>query len=1225
MSKIPLKPQNETFTDTQWQAIFDKGDNILVSASAGSGKTTVLVRRVIEKLKAGTTIDSLLIVTFTEAAAREMKERIQAALQQAINQESDEQKRQHFVRQLQLLPTANISTLHAFCLTVIRRFYYLIDLDPNFRMMTDETEILLMKEEIWTQLRDQQYEANDEAFFRLTENFSSDRSDEGVGDLILSLYDFARANPDPVNWLAHLSDHYIGKETFAENTLYQSQIKPTLQENLKTAAHLLQAAQDYARSDEAMEKAALLIDTELGMVETLKALLDSDDVDGFYEQIQVLRFARYPAFRKPEQKELSQEIKPLRDDAKKLVEQLKAAFPYPPAEMMELLHRSAPVVEKMAAMTEAFMKAFQERKLSKGRLDFNDLEHFTLQILQGDGSGSEASTYYRDRFEEVLVDEYQDVNRLQEAILYWVRQVDHNPGNMFMVGDVKQSIYSFRLADPTLFIEKYLAFETENGGRRIVLAENFRSRSDVLDFTNLVFQQLMDERVGQIPYDEAAALITGFPHFPESDAFATELLLYEKEHESEEQLIDDKTEGEMQITALKIRELIESKFMIYDKKAKTNRPITYNDIVLLTPTRKNNLVILDVFKQFGIPMAVNDAQNYFQATEIQTVVSLLQIIDNPYQDIPLVAVLRSPIVGLTEDQLAEIRLANRSSDYYDAVLDYHVQQEESPLWQTLDGFLAKLNQWREEARRLPIPTLLWQIYEDTAYLDYVVGLPAGQQRYANLVALIHRAEKYEKSSFRGLYQFIRFIEKMQEKNKDLAEPVATPVEDAVRVMTVHASKGLEFPVVFLLDTTKFFNYQDFQKRYIFEEQLGAGIQYVNPAENLKFETLPFQAIKQVRLKKALSEEMRKLYVALTRAEQKLFLVGSYKNQADAFKTWQSGLTQAEMVLDPALRLVARGSLMDWVGRTLMRHPDMEAVFSEASERKRTIDHPAHFRLSWWNQETITQQVQETLVPVEESKRLLAPDSNIDDLLKRLAYRYPYQKATQTTSYQSVSELKRLYNDPDDQQTTLLEWRSVSEKTNPQQYRYVQDELAKPKFLQETKPLASSIGTATHTVLQMIPLGMTPTQDTLELLIAELVKKQFFSEEIAKKIDRSSILWFYQTELGELLNRSSDVVKREQPFSMLKEADTIFEGFDEPDAPLLIHGIIDGYIELADEIILYDFKTDDVFGSQAQIEKKMRERYYGQLKLYCQALEKALSKPVKRTYLVLLKPKMIVAF
>ena len=278
MSKIPLKPQNETFTDTQWQAIFDKGDNILVSASAGSGKTTVLVRRVIEKLKAGTTIDSLLIVTFTEAAAREMKERIQVALQQAINQESDEQKRQHFVRQLQLLPTANISTLHAFCLTVIRRFYYLIDLDPNFRMMTDETEILLMKEEIWTQLRDQQYEANDEAFFRLTENFSSDRSDEGVGDLILSLYDFARANPDPVNWLAHLSDHYIGKETFAENILYQSQIKPSLQENLKTAAHLLQAAQDYARSDEAMEKAAQLIDTELGMVETLKALLDADDV-----------------------------------------------------------------------------------------------------------------------------------------------------------------------------------------------------------------------------------------------------------------------------------------------------------------------------------------------------------------------------------------------------------------------------------------------------------------------------------------------------------------------------------------------------------------------------------------------------------------------------------------------------------------------------------------------------------------------------------------------------------------------------------------------------------------------------------------------------------------------------------------------------------------------------------------------------------------------------------
>ncbi|WP_430609172.1 helicase-exonuclease AddAB subunit AddA [Enterococcus sp. DIV0876] len=1224
MSKIPLKPQNETFTDTQWQAIFDQGDNLLVSASAGSGKTTVLVRRVIEKLKAGTTVDALLIVTFTEAAAREMKERIEHALHEAINQESDEERRQHFVRQLQLLPSANISTLHAFCLTVIRRFYYLIDLDPSFRMLTDETETLLMKEEIWTQLRDQQYEANDEAFFRLTENFASDRSDEGVGDLIMSLYDFARANPDPLNWLQQLSEQYIVDGSFANQPLYRSHIKPMLQETLQTANSLVTAAKDLADRSSEMDKAAIVLQQDLALIAQLQEALQEDQVEVFYHKIQKPNYDRYPTYRKAEQKEMSQEIKPLRDDAKKMVEQLKAYFPYPPDEMIDLLKKSAPIVDKMAEMTAAFMAAFQERKLATGRLDFNDLEHFTLQILQGDGDGSEAAVYYRDRFQEVLVDEYQDVNRLQEALLYWVRQVDANPGNLFMVGDVKQSIYSFRLADPTLFIEKYMAFETENGGRRIVLAENFRSRSDVLDFTNLVFQQLMDERVGQIPYDDAAALVTGFPDFPESDAYQTEILLYEKEHEGSEQVIDDKTEGELHITALKIRELIENQFMIYDKKSKENRPITYNDIVLLTPTRKNNLVILDVFKKFGLPLAVNDAQNYFQATEIQTMVSLLQIIDNPYQDIPLVAVLRSPIVGMTEDQLAEIRIADRIGEYYDALRAYHEkhQQEDTKLAQTVRSFLASLDQWREDARRRSIPDLLWQIYEETAYLDYVVGLPAGQQRYANLVALVHRAEKYEKSSFRGLYQFIRFVEKMQEKNKDLAEPLATPVENAVRVMTVHASKGLEFPVVFLLDTTKFFNYQDFQKRYIFEEGLGAGIQYIDAAENIKYETLPFQAIKQVRLKKALSEEMRKLYVALTRAEQKLFLVGSYKNQEDGFKTWQSGLTQKELVLDPALRLVARGNLMDWIGRSLIRHPDMEAVFPEAVDRKRTIHHPAHFSITWWNQTALSQ---ESVIEVREEANVEeAASVAIDDLTNRLAYRYAYPKATETTSYQSVSELKRVYNDPDDSQTTLLAWQSASEKTQ-QQHRFVQDTLAKPKFMQAFQPTAATIGTATHTVLQMIPLGEQPTFASLAVLIDQLVQKRFFSEEIAKQIDRDSILWFYQTELGEKIVQFSEMVKREQPFSMLKEADTIFEGFEEPDAQLLIHGIIDGYIELQDEIILYDFKTDEMFGSEEYMIQKMKERYYGQLKLYSQALEKALHKPVRQTFLVLLSAQKVLAF
>uniref|UniRef100_UPI00403F76B1 helicase-exonuclease AddAB subunit AddA n=1 Tax=Candidatus Enterococcus willemsii TaxID=1857215 RepID=UPI00403F76B1 len=1217
MTNIPLKPANETFTDSQWQAVFDQGDNLLVSASAGSGKTTVLVRRVIEKLKSGSNVDELLIVTFTEAAAREMKERIQIALQEAINQESDVQRRQHFTKQLTLLPMANISTLHAFCLTVIRRFYFLIDLDPVFRMLTDETETLLLKEEVWTELRDAYYEAKDEAFYQLTENFSNDRSDEGLTDVIMSLYTFARANPNPKRWLKELADNYDTTNGLAANALYIDQIKPHLLHLVHSAVDRLTFGLEKAQ-DPALEKAAELLGNELEQAKRLATYLESDQVDLAYTQIESLAFGRYPAYRKAEQKELSERVKPHRQAAKEHLEALKSIFTHSPEEMLQLMDHARPIVEKMGQVTQQFMENFQQRKLEKGVLDFNDLEHFTLQILQGSGQGSEAATYYREKFEEVLVDEYQDVNRLQEAILYWTREPDDTQGNMFMVGDVKQSIYAFRLADPTLFIDKYLAFEKESGGRRIVLAENFRSRSEVLQFTNLVFQQLMDEEVGQIPYDEAAKLIPGFPAFPESEQFDTELLLFEKEVEEDAEVVDDKTEGELHLVALKIKELVDQKFEIYDKKTKMNRPVTFNDIVLLTPTRKNNLVIMDIFKKFDIPLEVNDAQNYFQATEVQTMISLLQIIDNPYQDIPLAAVLRSPIVRLNEEELADIRLMKKNGDYFEALQLY--AEKEDALAQRVQTFLEQLNAWREIARRRSLTELIWGIYEETAYLDYVIGLPSGRQRYANLIALVSRAESYENSSFRGLYQFIRFIEKMQEKDKDLAEPLAVAAENAVRVMTVHASKGLEFPIVFLLDTTKQFNYQDFMSRAIFEERLGAGIQYIDE-ERVRFDTLPYQAIKQVRIQKSLSEEMRKLYVAFTRAEQKLYLVGSYKNKEQAFTAWQKALTQENLVLDATMRLTGKGTLMNWIGLTLMRHPDMRRVYEEASETVRTINHEAHFQIHWWNQQQIFDAMQRISIADKKSEQPTVTSSEpAKDLKDRLEFVYPLEKSTKTTSYQSVSEIKRIYNDPDEQEIAKLTWESTLEQNQKQHFRYVSDELAKPKFLQKEQD-AAMVGTATHTLLQLLPLDTTPTLESIQQKLEELIANQYLDEKTARKINLASIVWFYQTELGQQLIEQAANVRREQPFSMLKDAREIFLGFNEPDAELLVHGIIDGYIEFEDHLVLYDFKTDAIYGDN---ESKIVEQYRGQLRLYKEALQEALQKPVTETYLVLLSGKKIIS-
>ncbi|MGM0124168.1 helicase-exonuclease AddAB, AddA subunit [Enterococcus sp. AZ194] len=1231
MVKIPPKGPEETYTPQQWQAIYDGEDNLLVSASAGSGKTTVLVQRVIEKLKSGTNIDELLIVTYTEAAAREMKERIQHSLQESINTATSDADKQHFTQQLLLLPTASISTLHAFCLTVIRRFYYLIDLDPVFRMLTDETETLLLKEDVWEELREQLYAEKEELFYQLTANFSNDRNDNGLTEMVFSLYEFARANPAPKEWLRSLAENYRVDKGIEQSSLYQKYIRPQLVNQLAHAVKNYETMVDIAQVP-GLEKVHTLVSDEKEMFEGFLKAVQNDQLQEAYRYVESIVFERYPSIRKEELKPYSVEVKAYRDKTKKSIENLiKAFFNVSPDKMMELMNQSLPLVELMGEVTATFMESYHRRKLEKGVLDFNDLEHFTLQILahfsNGEWQATEASHYYRSKFKEVMVDEYQDVNRLQENLLYWLREPDDTNGNMFMVGDVKQSIYSFRLADPTLFIEKYTAFKDESGGRRIILAENFRSRSEVLDFTNLVFEQLMDESVGQIEYDEAAKLVYGFPVFPESKTFTPELLIYEKEQESSEEalvpteFIEDKTEGELYVTALKIRELVDSGFMIYDKKAKEDRRLSYKDIVLLTPTKKNNLAILDVFKTLDIPVEVNDAQNYFQATEIRIIISLLQIIDNPLQDIPLAAVLRSPIVGLLEDELAKIRIADRKSSFYVAMCLYE-EQESDELAGKLTTFLTRLASWRELSRREPLATLLWTIYDETAYLDYVTGLPAGSQRQANLIALVDRAKAYEQSSFRGLYQFVRFIEKMQEKDKDLAEPLTITEENAVRVMTIHASKGLEFPVVFLLDMSKQFNLQDVKARYMFEENLGAGIRYLTPDTRVLYDTLAYQAIKQVKTIKLLSEEMRKLYVGLTRAEQKLFLVGSYKNKEETLKAWSDAYSQKSLVLDPASRMKSQGSLLNWIGMTLMRHPSMKNYDENYEPYLPLQEHPGDFQIHWITEDQIADRLknytQETFEAGAENQVELAR-GDLQKVAQRLDYMYEYDAATQTTSYQSVSEIKRLFEDPDDSQAAKLTWESQETKALNQKFRYTQENLATPKFLNQQQVISgAAIGTATHYLLQLLPIDRIPTADEVEQLIQELVQKRLIAKEIAKRINRETILWFYQTPLAADLLANHLAVKREQPFSTLVPADEIFFDYPTGEDDLLIHGIIDGYLEKEDEIVLYDFKTDTIAKENRQESvEQITQRYLGQLRLYKKSLSDALNKPVTKVCLVLL--------
>ena len=1210
---IPPKALNEMYTDSQWQAIYDQGTNLLVSASAGSGKTAVLVRRVIEKIKRQQlSVDQLLVVTFTEAAATEMKERIQSALQEAINEETDQKLKNHFTRQLTLLPMANISTLHSFCSKVIQRFFYLIDLDPSYRMLTDDTETILLKEDGWDELRETFYEENQEIFYRLTENFSNDRSDSGLEDLILSMYEFARANPEPFDWLDGLVENYR-VENLVDSELYRKLIRPQVLNSLQEIKQTYQWMIAASQGTEELQQITELAQNEQLITQQVEELLIGDDLDATYTIFEQLKFTTYPSPRKKEIKELYGDVivecKIYRDQAKQMLTKIKEMyFTVSPEEQVERLQEALPIVDELVRVEKRFIEEYSAKKREKGMLDFNDLEHFTLQILQTDLNGSKpAETYYRRRFTEVLVDEYQDINQLQETILQQLSTEE--PGNLFMVGDVKQSIYGFRLADPTLFIQKYHDFADEDGGRRIILAENFRSRKEVLDFTNLVFSQLMDHSVGQIQYDKQAELINGFTAFPETENFAPELLIYQKNGDVPE-WIEDKAMGEIFMTAAKIRELIDHGFEIYDKKDKAMRPARYEDLVLLTPTKNNNLTILEVFKQLGIPLSINDTQNYFQSTELRVMISLLQIIDNPYQDIPLAAVLRSPIVGLQEEELAQVRLALPQKEYYQAVKAY-IQNKEDATAKKLSDFLSQLNDWREFARREALADLLVKIYDETAYLDYVLGMPAGQQRHANLLALIERAKDYEHSSFRGLYQFIRFIEKMQEKDKDLGEPPTEEAQDAVRVMTIHGSKGLEFPIVFLMDMSKSFNVQDTRRNYVFDERLGLGVKLLTPEDRIRKDTLLFQTVKQKNLNKLLSEDMRKLYVALTRAEQKLYLVGSYDDEDSAYKTWSKAALNENLVLDAGLRNGQNDSFFDWVGMTLFRHPLMdnyqkEYVVNQLPEIKK---HPAKFKVDFVDPQLIAETVQGYL---PEIKTLEIPQGaiNIQPLKQRLLFKYPYPEATKTTSYQSVSELKRLYDDPDNRETLDI-------SPTQTQYRFTETELGEPKFLATKKEIsASEIGTATHLVMQLLPLHENLEKKMIEDLINDLVKRKTLTQEIADRISIDNIMHFLNSDVGNFVIKNADHLHREEPFAMLLPADQLFKDYQNQEE-ILIHGIIDGYLEFDDKIFLYDLKTDYYTPER---EKQLIDRYRGQLHLYKDALEKAKQKPVKAAYLVFLRGK-----
>lgn len=1225
------------WTDEQQLAIDQSGSDILVAAAAGSGKTAVLVERIIQKVistESPMDIDALLVVTFTNAAAQEMRTRVGMALEKALQ---DNPSSLHLKKQLSLVQRSSISTLHSFCLDVVKQYAYAIDLDPAFRIV-DNAEAELMKQEVMDELFETWYGAGEEdqsSFFSVVDRFSTDRSDADVEELILHIYNFSKQHPWPNDWLHQLAETYTIPEKWNENDLdWLTMLKEEVSHQIEAMEQELAFAEKIAREPDGHYPYIETIEKDLEIVKEMRVRKNHwDDLYAYMSQASLVRLSGKRAESNPDKKERA---KAYRNSFKKRFDTLKQTyFTRELTHHVEDMQQLAPVVKEVTNLVKQFMDTYDRSKRERAVVDFSDLEHFCLQLLTDESSTPEdiipsaIARQYQEQFNEVFVDEYQDTNLVQETILTMLCE-QQGPGNMFMVGDVKQSIYRFRHAEPSLFIKKYNAFSDENHpAERIDLARNFRSREHVLSGVNFIFKQMMDEEVGEVKYDDAASLIYGNKSFDEL-AFPEEAptcIIIDRDDKRDEEAEKHASDvGEMEQALMEARVYshqikkwigheTDAPLQVVDSDTKKQRDITYRDVVILLRSMTWAPTIIEEFKEQGIPIYAELSTGYFDAIEIKIMLNMLKIIDNPYQDIPLASVLRSPMVGFDEQQLTDIRLANRGESYYDALQSYiKLHTDETSI--RLKQFFNQLVLFRSAARQGALSELIWDIYRETGYYDFAGGMPGGRQRQANLRALYDRARSYESTSFRGLYRFLRFIEHMEEQGDDLgAARALSEQEDVVRIMTIHSSKGLEFPVVIIGGMYREFNKQDIRGKYIVHKDYGFATKYIDAVKRITYPTLYYFALQKEVERESLAEEMRVLYVALTRAKEKIVMVGTVPSFEKKKEAWEMIANHDEPLL-PRFARAETNRYLDWIGPTLMRHKDNTVLHGENGIDSNIPSHivnddsrwevkvvPAYTLLDIENNHVEEKETVQTHIrnwePISLSEEEI--DMDVDN---RLSYQYPFEVATHTRAKQSVTEIKRQQELRDE----YSDERFVHAQNRPLTKR--------PQFMQTKKELsASEIGTAMHTVMQHLPLDKQLNKEELELFLLALTEKEMLTKEEVNVIDREAIKAFYQTPLAQMMMQAEQV-EREIPFSYTLPADEVYSEWEEGQAErVLIQGVVDCLIPFEDGYIIVDYKTDHIRGGPStSMEKTLKERYAKQVTLYAQAIEGILKKEIKGIYL-----------
>ena len=1163
-------------TAEQIQAIYSSGQNILVSASAGSGKTFVMAERILDQLARGVEVRQLFISTFTIKAATELKERLEKKVSQQIQETQDLELKKHLGRQLADLPNAAIGTMDSFTQKFLTKHGYLLNLSPNFRILENESEQLLLKNEVFRQVFESHYQGKEgDKFSRLVKNFADKSKDaRGLRKQVYMIYDFLQSTSNPQAWL---EDSFLNGFEKADFTVAKEKLAAPIKEKLWDLEsffrhHLENDAKEFGKA--AYLKAVQQVLDEIGALTPESNFKQCQEVldrivnnigNGLVNRnknadLKILREA-YNEERKAKFKKLNS----LQNEITLL-------------KFQEDYHQESwDLAKTFQVFMSDFVEAYRQRKREENAFEFADISHCTIEILE---NFPKVRQEYQERFHEVMVDEYQDTNHIQERML----ELLSNGHNRFMVGDIKQSIYRFRQADAQIFNEKFHSFaQNSKEGQLILLKENFRSSSEVLDATNDVFKHLMDEEVGDITYDGMHQLVFGNTDLHPNPENRAEVLLYDKDDDGnsddDEDFSTNKLTGEMRMVIKEILHL------------HNDKGVPFKDIALLTAARSRNNQVLLALSEYGIPVKTDDAKkNYLQSLEVQVMLDTLRVIHNPLQDFALVALMKSPMFSFDEDELARLALQKSEhkiqENFYEKLVNAQAQTSihknliKSELHKKLEFFMETVQSWRLYSKTHSLYDLIWKIYSDRFYYDYVGALPNGQARQANLYALALRADQFEKSNFKGLSRFIGMIDQVLEAQHDLASITVAPPKDAIEFMSIHGSKGLEFPYVFILNIDQKFNKKETMSEVILSRTNGIGLNYVaRVAINAKEEYVPStiklsipsltytQNEEELQLA-SYSELMRLLYVAMTRAEKKLYLVGKgsrEKLESKEYPTNGKGLLTRETRLDAQ-------NFQDWIWAIY------QAFFKE----------DLHFSVRFEGEEDLTKEAIGKLEHKSQLQDLSQADNRqsetIKDALEMLkeveVYNEIHRAAINLPSVQTPSQIKKFYEPVMDMEGVVVAGQSKPKETT------VQFEL--PDFSKTEKVTGAEIGSATHELMQRINLNKKPTLETL----TEALEQVQVSPAVKDKVNLDKILSFFDTQLGQEILANQDKLYREQPFSMLKRDEKSQEYF-------VVRGILDGYLLYDDKIVLFDYKTD-----RYDYASQLIERYRGQLELYAEALSRS---------------------